>query len=61
MLHAKNDSNEESKEGNTLKLGKFLAVPMLLFGSECRTLSKQEMRRVKVAEMGLLRATDGWM
>ena len=43
-----------------LKFYKDLAVPMLLYGSECWTLNKELIRRLEVAEMKFLRFVAGY-
>jgi hypothetical protein len=37
-----------------------LAVPALLYGSECWTLAKQQLQQIKSSEMRFLRSVSGY-
>jgi len=43
-----------------LKFYRVVAIPMLLYDSECWTLTKAQMRRMGIAKMHFLRAIAGY-
>jgi hypothetical protein len=46
-----------SQQETILKLYKVLAVPALLYGNECWTLTKQQLQQIESSEMRFLRST----
>jgi hypothetical protein len=49
-----------SQQDTILKFYKVLAVPVLLYGSECWTLTKQQLQQIESPEMRFLRSVAGY-
>jgi hypothetical protein len=49
-----------SQQETILKFYKVLAVPAVLYGSECWTLTKQQLQQVESSEMRFLRSVAGY-
>jgi hypothetical protein len=53
-------SLNKSQQETVLKFSKVSAVPALLYGSKCYTLTKQQLQQIESSEMRFLRSVAGY-
>jgi hypothetical protein len=56
----KRTSAGKVRKETSLRFYKIMAIPTLLYGSECWTLTKRQKSRLEAAEMRILRSVAGY-
>jgi hypothetical protein len=56
----KRTSARKDRKETLLRFYKMMVIPTLLYGSECWTLTKRQIRRLEAAEMRFLRSVAGY-